>query len=256
MVYGGKEPPLKRLNLRPGTDALRLAFASPRYQNRPTLRYQYRLEGFEKNWSAPTLEKTKDYTNLNPGDYTFHVRALDLYGNPSTPAGFSFVIATPWYLTWWAFMLYGLLFSTLVWGLIKSRVWYLEQQNLALESEVQRRTALIEEQAAQLRESERIKSRFFANISHEFRTPLTVIKGMAEQLRRKNDAPPEQGLELIERNSHLLLRLVNQLLDLTKLESRQMRLHPVQDNIIAYLEYLVESFQSLAESRDIRLRFQ
>ena len=105
---------------------------------------------------------------------------------------------------------------------------------------------------ARLQELDELKTRFFTNISHEFRTPLTVILGMAEQLV----APFDQERSLIRRNGRRLLRLVNQLLDLARMESQDITLNFVQGDIVSYLRYLTESFQSIAEEREISLRVE
>ncbi len=256
VIYQGSRELLMQTALRPSTATLRFSYTSPIYKHPGTTRFQYWLEGFEKNWSVPTLETTKDYTNLRHGRYTFHVRAVDLDGYFSREDSYSFVILTPWYLSWWAFVLYFLLLGSLIWGGIKSRVWYLERKNLVLEEEVRSRTVQLRQQTEKLKESEQLKTRFFANISHEFRTPLTIIGGMVEQIRQKRTATLDQNLNLIERNSNILLRLINQLLDLSKLESSQMQLHPTRDNIIGYIDYIVESFYSLAASKNIKLQFE
>lgn len=106
------------------------------------------------------------------------------------------------------------------------------------------------ERAERLAELDTAKTRLYTNITHEFRTPLTVIMG-ASDLVQGND--PEK--QLIKRNSRQLLRLINQMLDLSKLEAGALKLVPEQGDILPFLEYLVESFQSLAASKDIRLTF-
>lgn len=104
-------------------------------------------------------------------------------------------------------------------------------------------------EAQRLRELDELKNRLYTNITHEFRTPLTVIMGMA------NEIDDERVKKLINRNSENLLRLINQILDLSKLESGKMSLHLIQGDIIAYLQYLTESFLSAAEAKQIRLSF-
>ncbi|MCB0534677.1 MAG: response regulator [Saprospiraceae bacterium] len=107
-----------------------------------------------------------------------------------------------------------------------------------------------------LQELDQLKSRFFTNISHEFRTPLTVISGMADQiLENENKWHKNEGLT-IRRNSNILLDLVNQILDLRKLESGKLTLKPVQSDVIAYLRYVLESFYYYAERKDIFLQFE
>ncbi|MCB0627239.1 MAG: HAMP domain-containing histidine kinase, partial [Saprospiraceae bacterium] len=115
---------------------------------------------------------------------------------------------------------------------------------------------LIEAQARQLQELDQVKSRFFTNISHEFRTPLTVISGMVTQMRQQPEQWLEKGMELIQRNSSHLLTLINQILDLRKLESGALKVHWVQGDIIPFCRYLADSFSSMAQLKGIRLHFQ
>lgn len=112
-----------------------------------------------------------------------------------------------------------------------------------------------DQKARQLEELDRMKSRFFTNISHEFRTPLTVIKGMIDQLQANPTKWLEKGSQMIKRNTHQLLDLVNQVLDLRKLEAGQLRPRLIQADIIFFLRYLLESFHSLAEMKEIELKF-
>lgn len=140
-----------------------------------------------------------------------------------------------------------ILFSVLGLGIIAFLFIRNRQQLRNKEKELE----LVQERANQqrLRELDEMKSTFFTNISHEFRTPLTIILGMADQLSRQFD----QERTLIRRNGRRLLRLINQVLDLARLESDNLQLTLVQGNIVSFLRYLTESFQSLAEEREITL---
>lgn len=131
---------------------------------------------------------------------------------------------------------------------------YYRMKRLANE-ELQKLNHEILQQKNELEELSQIKSRFFTNISHELRTPLTIIGGMVDQIRRQPKEWLDKGLAMIERNNGNLLRLVNQILDLRKLESGNLSLDLTHGNIIAYLRYIIESFQSFAESKRIRLHF-
>lgn len=111
------------------------------------------------------------------------------------------------------------------------------------------------QQKEELEDLSQVKSRFFTNISHELRTPLTIIGGMVDQIRKQPKEWLDKGLAMIDRNNATLLRLVNQILDLRKLESGTLKLDLTHGDIIGYLRYLVESFQSFAESKHIRLHF-
>ncbi|MGD1895024.1 MAG: tetratricopeptide repeat protein, partial [Cyclobacteriaceae bacterium] len=114
----------------------------------------------------------------------------------------------------------------------------------------------VQGQKRQLEELNQVKSRFFTNISHELRTPLTIIGGMTRQIEKKPDQWLAAGLQMSQRNSDQLLNLVNQILDLRKLESGTLKLDLIQSDIIFYLRYIVESFHSLAESQQIELHFR
>lgn len=126
-----------------------------------------------------------------------------------------------------------------------------QQQKTAFELE---RSKLIQQkehaEAERLKELNNLKNRLYTNITHEFRTPLTVIIGMTENIEGN-----EEEKKLIARNSHNLLRLINQMLDLSKLESGNMKLQLIQGDIISYLQYLTESFLSSAEAKNIRLQY-
>ena len=110
-------------------------------------------------------------------------------------------------------------------------------------------------EADRLRELDILKTRFYTNITHEFRTPLTVILGMADQIAAKPKTHLQSGLQLISRNGYRLLHLVNQMLDLSKLEAGNMPLHMVQADIVLHLRYLTDAFKQLANEKNIQLHF-
>ena len=129
------------------------------------------------------------------------------------------------------------------------RIIKLQREKTALSFEVDR-ARLEKIQAVKLQELDAAKSRFYTNITHEFRTPLTVIKGLSEQIEGN-----EKKKILIQRNSNILLRLINRLLDLTKADKGELVLHPIQDDIVQYLKYLAESYRSWGAAKNIRLHF-
>ena len=115
--------------------------------------------------------------------------------------------------------------------------------------------AEISAQKEKLEELDKSKSRFFTNISHEFRTPLTIIKGMSERVLEKPEVHLEKGVQMIQRNTQSLLKLVNQILDLRKLESKELKLNNQQGDVVAYLKYILESHNSHAEQEGLLLQF-
>ena len=209
--------------------------------------FQYYLQGYDKNWSKWTLEPVKEYTNLSRGKYKFFVRAKNIYGIISKEDSFAFTILSPWYFTGWAYALYGLVFLGLLLLVRNSELKRLNKKH-ALELDL----VAFEK----LKELDQMKSQFFANISHEFRTPLTLILGQIESvLSSKIDVKEKGKLHIANRNARRLLTLINQLLDLSKLESGSMELKAAQHNIVSFLKSLFYSFESIAESKKITLKF-
>jgi signal transduction histidine kinase/DNA-binding response OmpR family regulator len=251
---------------------LRFEFAAPFFLGESVTQYQYLLEGYDEKWSEWTNETKRDYTNLDSGTYAFQVRAKNVYGELNREAVFKFKILPPWYKTWWAFLLYAFFAFLMVYFIVKCRSWKLHQEKLRLEQVVKERTKEInrknqqlekqtvqlQEQSEKLKEMDHVKSRFFANISHEFRTPLTLIMGPLEQMLTDDDEKErdrKDRVKLMLRNSQRLLNLINQLLDLSKLDSGKMRLQAVQQNIIPFLKGLMDSFHFLATQNKLDLTF-
>lgn len=205
------------------------------------LHYSYKLEGLDRNWSPPSPENKAEYRNLPPGNFTLKVKTIGIAQKWSEPYTYPFSINPPWWQSWWAYLIYTLLVLLTLSGfyLYQRRRWQLQT---ALEVE--------QEKAQRLKELDHFKTRFYTNITHEFRTPLTVIKGMAEQIKGN-----EKIRKMIGRNGERMLQMVNQLLDLSKLEQQSLPLHKVQDNVIPFLRYVVESCHSLAQSKKLSMAF-
>ncbi|MEZ4955870.1 MAG: ATP-binding protein [Saprospiraceae bacterium] len=231
-------------------------YALTDFRNPQEVTYSYQMEGYESNWSAPSKFNFTRFSSLPSGDYTFRVRAKDSHGlwHPNELA-VKVIVHPPWWATWWAYLCYTLLLGGIAFGIfsfLKKR-WQL-QNELRLE----------QAEAIRLKELDSFKSRLYTNLTHEFRTPLTVILGMARQLAVgswQSALPPDEkermktGLKLIDRNGNNLLRLINQLLDLSKLEDNSFKLNLQQGDIVPYLRYVTESFQTYANSKNLSLRF-
>ncbi|MCB0676490.1 MAG: response regulator [Saprospiraceae bacterium] len=203
------------------------------------IRYRYQLVGNDPHWIDAGAERSARYTNLAPGHYTLRVQASQEGADWSQEATLQLCIRPPWWATWWAFAGYGLALVGILYFL------YRIQMNRQLSRAESRR----------IKELHDFQTRVYTNITHEFRTPITIILGMTGQIRENPERWFNDGLEMIDRNGQNLLRLVNQMLDLSKLESGKMDLQMVQSDIIHFLKYLVESFHSYAESRDVQLHF-
>ena len=203
--------------------------------------YQYRMEGFDADWSEETTEIFKEYTNLPSGDYTFLARARRTDGNWSeAPARFDFEIRPAWWNTWWSRTGFGLIIGFLILAGHKLRTRRIKRRNRELEVLIATRTEELKEYAAkleqharslesaneQIQRADEAKSRFLASMSHELRTPLNSIIGFAEvlstRLRNGDDPRDVRFAENIFSSGHHLLNLINNLLDLSKIESGKM----------------------------------
>ncbi|NBB73004.1 MAG: response regulator, partial [Bacteroidetes bacterium] len=257
--------------LRYSDNAVRFTYALPSYHRRAAARFQVQLDGFDAGWSAWTEETRKDYTNLPEGAYTFRVRGEDAFGQVSPERAVAFTIVPPWYRTPWAYLLWGLLGVALIggvgYGAVRGRTRQLEARGRELEALVQARTEEVsrqnqqlEAQAERLAELDAVKSRFFANISHEFRTPLTLTLGPIEDILSGAHGPVQDAvggqLRLVHRNASRLLRLINQLLDLARLETGHVPLEATRADLVEMLDRFVRAFTPLAERRQMTLAFE
>jgi signal transduction histidine kinase/DNA-binding response OmpR family regulator len=249
---------------------LRIEFAAPFFEDETKTLYRFLLEGYEKNWSPWTTEAKKDYTNLDTGFYNFRVQAKNIYEQLSREGAFQFRVLPPWYQTWWAFLCYALISLLIIYFTARWRSRYLEKEKQRLEQIIKDRTKEVEEksrllesqtiqlkeQSHQLKELDKAKSRFFANISHEFRTPLTLIMGPLEQIISKyRDSELETTAAVMLRNSRRLLGLIDQLLELSKLDSGKLTLRASPQNIVPFLKTTIASFESLVLHYKLDLTF-
>ncbi|MEZ5196834.1 MAG: ATP-binding protein [Bacteroidales bacterium] len=205
---------------------------------------QHKLVGSDKQWKNAIPGQSSYYPNLAPGRYTLEIRAVSTSGHGHNELiSLPIKIRLPWWETPWAYALF-------IFIIILTTV-------LVYRFRMKRQIANRENQ--RLRELDELKTKLYANITHEFRTPITVIMGMAADLaggsQKLDHASLKRKVETIQRNSTNLLQLVNQMLDLAKMESGKMIYQPVRNNIIPWLQYIVESHQSLAESKDLQLTF-
>ncbi|MEL6987739.1 MAG: histidine kinase dimerization/phospho-acceptor domain-containing protein, partial [Bacteroidota bacterium] len=187
------------------------------------LEYRYQLDGYETNWNAPTKFTNTSYPNLPHGSYTFKVESRISNGAWGTTASYDFKIRPPWWKSKLAYILYSgltLLFIAWTWRDLLNRIRIKNQ----IEKE------LLE--AEKIREIDEVKTRFFTNMSHEYRTPLTVILGMTEELEEDSLAK-----KLIKQSGRNLLRLVNQMLDFNKLEDGNLSLNLEIGEFVSYLQY-------------------
>jgi signal transduction histidine kinase/ligand-binding sensor domain-containing protein/DNA-binding response OmpR family regulator len=210
--------------------------------------YAHMLEGFQREWVYTGTNRTATFTNLSPGTYTFRVRGSNNDGVWShQEASIVLVINPPFWQSWWAYILY-------VVGAIS--VLYLFRRYEMNRIRLRNQLRVEHVKRAKMTEMDSLKTRFFANISHELRTPLTLIMGPAEQLSSElQDERLRHKSQLIYSNAQRLLRLINQLLDISRLESGSMKLHAGLYDVVPFLKGITMSFSAYAERKRIDLNF-
>ncbi|MDO6430308.1 two-component regulator propeller domain-containing protein [Flavitalea sp. BT771] len=227
-----------------------LQFAALSYINVRKNQYRYRLKGFDKDWMLTDGRNRRvTYTNIDPGEYVFQVKASNSDGIWNEK-GFTIkvIVKPPFWKTGFAYVLYVLIIAAI---LYTGRVRIIRRARARFALAEERREAL------RIHELDRMKIKFFTNLSHEFRTPLTLILSPVDKLIRSIEDPVRRQLAMtIERNAKRLLHLVNQLLDLRKMEVNELKLNMRKGDLAAFIKTSVESFTDLAEGKGIGLRYE
>lgn len=255
-------------------------FSALNYEQPSSIEYAYLLEGFESKWNVvKSNRRYARYTNLKPGKYIFKVRATNLIGEwPDNTTDIHLTIIPPFWSTWWFRISAVFVIITLLIIYNRYKIYSLKIQKQKLEKQVKERTAEIEDQKEKLALQNRqihkqrdklfelnkkvkavneSKLKFFTNISHEFKTPLTLILGPIGRLLKNPDVSPEikTAIDLVNKNTRRLLHLVNQLMDFRKLEHGKMILNVSKVDLDKILSDIIESFRSLSEQQDISLTY-
>ncbi|HSR52645.1 MAG TPA: two-component regulator propeller domain-containing protein [Acidobacteriota bacterium] len=209
--------------------------------------YVYRLEGLDRDWVTSGGNRLARYTDLSPGRYVFRVKGSNndgVWNEEGT--SIRLTITPPPWKTWWAYVLYVLAGGALLYA---GRRYELNRLGLAHELRLKRL------EARKLLELDRLKSRFFADVSHELRTPLTLILGPLQSLLEGTGGSDVKTLySRMARNAERLLKLINELLDLSKLDAGAMALDPGSHDLVEVVRSVAAMFDSQAEARKVRLR--
>ncbi|WP_091145095.1 hybrid sensor histidine kinase/response regulator transcription factor [Mucilaginibacter pineti] len=217
--------------------SLTLYFAALNYTATENNAYRYRLKGFDPTWHF-TNERKATYTNLAPGDYTFVITAANndgVWNNKG--ASLTITITPPFWATWWFRTLVALVLTVSVYQLLRFK------KNLDLRR--------LEESRRE--EMHQLQLQFFTNISHEFRTPLSLILGPLETLLQKGQSASSQYYEVMYRNANRLLLLINELMDFRKVETGVLKLNVIQGNLPAFIAELAAEFKEAAIQKNITL---
>jgi two-component system, sensor histidine kinase ChiS len=241
-------PEVKEIRFSHKDDVITFEFAALDYSAPGKNLYSYKLEGYNNEWISSGNLSSATYTNLPPGKYTFRAKGSNNDGVWNEDGlAIAVIVTPPWWRTWWAYFMYAVLFLN---GLYLLRRYELNRFNLKNELKLER------VQTDSLRNLDQLKSHFFANISHEFRTPLTLIIGQIETLLdSEDDRNKKKKLASVNSNAEQLLALINQLLDLSKLEAGKMELYPEKQNLVSFLKNQLFSFESLSDAKNIVLNF-
>ncbi|TRX60639.1 response regulator [Fulvivirga sp. M361] len=226
-----------------------ITFAALHYVAPKKNQYAYKLEGFDKAWvKVNALNRVAEYTNLSSGDYVFKVKATNNDGIwTDQPRVLYISITKPIFLTSWAIFLYSILLLAFFWFLRKYSVIRNNKKNELLMARFEKE---------KLDELTKLKFNFFTNISHEFKTPLSLIIGYHEKLQRSWDTISKEkikaDIDIIQRNSNVLLRLIHQLMDFRKLEEGKMKVSVEKNDIVSFVSKIHESFDVMAKQKNIK----
>ncbi len=225
-----------------------LSFVALNYTIPRQNHYAYKLEGFDKDWNYTGTSNTASYTNLDPGEYLFHVKASNNDGVWSAKDKvIRIVVHPPFWRTTYAYLLYiafigGLLLFSRRQGIRRIRKKFLLEQE--------------RQEAKRKQELDGLKIKFLTNLSHDFRTPISLIMGPVEQLMAGEKAGSNlDKLGMVKRNARRLLNLVNQLLDFRKLEEHELKLQLTDGELVSFVKDASDSFRDFAERKHIHFEF-
>ncbi|MFT3702525.1 MAG: two-component regulator propeller domain-containing protein [Agriterribacter sp.] len=235
----------KSITLKYNQNVFSVSFAAPGSALSLKHKFEYKLEEFNKEWlSTDGKQRTITYTNIDPGKYKLHVRSE---GDDANIATLEINILPPFWKTAPAFFIYILT------GL---GILFLARRMTIQRAGMRFRMAQQKKEAERIHELDMMKLKFFTNVSHEFRTPISLILAPAERMmKQESDSAQKKQYQLIYRNAKRLLGLVNQLLDFRKLEMQELRLYPSVGNIVSFVQELTLSFTDLAEKKNIQFSF-
>lgn len=244
-------PFTQQLNLSAKQNNLIVNFSSSNYVDilRNTW-YQYKLEGFDNSWIL-TTQPSLHYTNLSPGHYVLKVREMDnsLNKHECKEIALDIVISAPWYNTIWAWIMYLFVAFMIVYW-----IWKVKMTRKILSLSLEKEKA----EKERIEELNQMKLRFFTNISHEFRTPLTLIIGQIETLLQLSQfsSSVQKRLMRVHKNAMHLRNLITELLDFRKQEQGFLKLKVEQRDMVEFVKEIYMSFEELAKKRGIKYAFE
>ena len=239
-MNGSEKDFQEKLQLNYNENSLIVRFSAFNYRDVAATRYSYMLEGYDKDWSEPSGYSFAQYLRLPPGRYVLHVKVYGS-GQPDKEQTLDIVIRHPWWATWWAYLVYFI---------VVIAVGYVVYRQLRTIYDLRRRISIEKELTE-------YKLMFFTNISHEFRTPLTIIRGAVERIRSIKEIPADlrQPVSNMGRSTDRMLRLINQLLEFRKMQAGKLSLSLEDIDIIGFVRNIYQNFSDLAENKQISYSF-
>ena len=208
--------------------------------------FKYKLEGFDSDWKkSPSKKRYASYTNLSHGNYTFKVKSSNNDGLwNDEPASIQIKIKPPFWLSWYAYVVYCVLLLLVLW-VVQSYFNLSSKQKASLQ--VQR----------EIEQVNKLKLQFFTNISHEFKTPITLILNPIEDMLEtlEEDSLIRSKLKIVQRNANSLLRLVNQLMEFRKIEVGETKLAATKSNLVSFVREILNSFRIAARKSELQIHF-
>ncbi len=235
--------------LRHDQNSIKINFTANHYAAPQKNRYAYKLEGFDADWQyTDASQRFCNYTNVPDGNYTFLLKASNNDGVwNEEPVSLQITILPPWWRTYYAYFGYAILAFVLLLLFRRLIIMRTNYTNSLLFAEMEKEA---------MEKHNRAKLEFFTNISHEFRTPLTLILGPLQQVMKhfEGDKYIRQQLSIIDKNTHRLLRLINQLLDFRKAESGNLSVQVAEGNFVKFIKEVKLAFVALANEKKIDLQ--
>ena len=248
-----------KIVLQPNERFFTLSVSLQDYSDAPKLKYAYKIIGLQNDFTI-TKDNKITLSGLPYGRYTLHIKGQGKDSRFSIQElKIPLVVLRPFYLTWWFLLSMLFVLALSIWQFLKWRIQNLKNKQQVLEKIVAERThqitkdkAIIQEQATKLEALDKVKSRFFANISHELRTPLTLILSPINSMMQsqKLDNRNFTYAALVQQNAKKLLKRINEILDLTKLEAQEMQLKPTPTNFYHFTKRLIATFESFAQQKN------
>jgi signal transduction histidine kinase/ligand-binding sensor domain-containing protein/DNA-binding response OmpR family regulator len=241
----------ENITLKHDDDVITFEFSAMLFPSSANCEYQIKMENFDENWRSIGKEGSATFTNLSPGDYVFKVRSRELGSEwVNQYSALNIEILKPFWTEWWAFLIYAFLGIVTLYVFIKYVIsWENMKADLRFEKFSHEKDV----------ELYNLKQDFFTNISHEIRTPVTLILGSINKLLKNNPYSGENQdnpFKAIIKNGEYLLNLVNELLDYRKMEGSQIKLKVVKQDWVKFSKEIYLSFKEFAYQKEIKFEFE